>query len=83
MASARLLEYKRRADKIPTRIGRAYTMSINSDAHDLSFRRAQSQRMQNMAWENRAKPLMSWFRIAALFIGFAVFMAACVFLATI
>jgi hypothetical protein len=84
MASARLLTYQRAAAKIPTLPkGRSYTMSVNSDFHDRVFRRTQSAKMGNLAWEGRTKALRSWCEIAALGAGLTVFMAFCVLLATI
>jgi hypothetical protein len=48
---------------------------------DATFAREQSAKMKYAEWESRMKPMRTWCQIAALFIGFAVFMAACVFLA--
>jgi hypothetical protein len=76
MASARLLEYKRRADKIPVAPkGRPYVMSINSAEHDRVFRRTQSTKMAALRWEKREPKLRSICRDIALFIGFCIIVA--------
>ena len=78
MASARLLQYRDAAAKIPRRkIGRDYIMSINSDSLNDIFARTQSQRMQKMTWENRLQPLRPWCQevVAGLLIVF--FIAVC------
>ena len=80
MASAKLLEYKRRADKIPKlpkAKGRPYIISINSAEYDRVFRRQQSAKMAALAWE-REPHWKSW----AAAICAAVFIIIVVFLAT-
>ena len=82
MASARLLEYKRRADKIPKlpkAIGRSYIMSINSAEYDRVFRRTQSAKMAALAWEGRPSKWRAVCRDVALFIGFCMIIALACF----
>ena len=68
MASSRLLEFKRRADKIPTAPkGRPYVISINSAEHDRVFRRTQSAKMAAREWERPIEP--TW---AAWMAGFCI-----------
>ena len=86
MASAKLLEYKRRASNIPAnpanapepskRIGRPFVMSINSAEYDRVFRRQQSAKMAALAWE-REPHWKSWAAAicAAIFIIIVVFLA--------
>lgn len=74
--SPRLLEFKRRADKIPR--GKGYIMSKEAAHHpdDLSFRRQQSKKMADLDWE-REPVWHSWLAGfgAAVFVAIVILMA--------
>lgn len=47
------------------------------------FLREQSMAFKARGWEGRLKPLRTWGELIGLAIGFGIFMAFCVFLATV
>lgn len=54
MASPRLLEFKRRADKIPSK---TYVMSVNTSRYaNMEIPRTQSKAMESAQWEGRLAP---------------------------